>query len=121
MHLFLIPIRIGDVTVIDAAGRITLGADTALLRETIHELAEAGHNKIVLNLAGVTYIDSAGIGELVSAYVTFRGRGGAIKLVSLTERVQELMSTAKLHTIFEVFDDERKAVSSFAGNSSAGI
>jgi anti-sigma B factor antagonist len=114
VNLYLTPIDIGEVTVIDAAGRITLGANTAAFRELIHELAAAGRTKILLNLADVTYIDSSGIGELISAYMTVANRGGTIKLVNLARRVKELLNLTKLYTVFEVFEDKSKAVSSFS-------
>ncbi|HEY7334539.1 MAG TPA: STAS domain-containing protein [Bryobacteraceae bacterium] len=113
MSLYLTPMHVGDVTLIEAAGRITLGESVASLRDQIHELAESGRVKIVLKLADVAYIDSSGLGELVSAYTTVKSRGGAIKLLHLTARVKDLLQITKLSIIFEVFDDEAKALSSF--------
>src|SRR5215471_5959701 len=84
VSLYLTPMHVGDVTLIEAAGRITLGESVASLRDQIHELAAAGRLKIVLNLAGVNYIDSTGLGEMVSAYTTVKSQGGTIKLLNLT-------------------------------------
>ena len=106
--------QVGDVTLIEAAGRITLGRSVASLRDQIHELAGKGRTKIVLNLAQVAYIDSSGLGELVSAYATIANAGGAIKLLHLTSRVRDLLQITKLTTLFETFDDEGKALRSFS-------
>lgn len=106
--------HVGDVTLIEAAGRITLGQSVASLRDQIHELAGNGRMKIVLNLAQVAYIDSSGLGELVSAYTTMANAGGAIKLLHLTSRVRDLLQITKLTTLFETFDDEAEALRSFA-------
>ncbi|HEY6342581.1 MAG TPA: STAS domain-containing protein [Bryobacteraceae bacterium] len=114
MNLYLTPMQVGDVTLIEAAGRITLGRSVASLRDQIHELAGTGHTKIVLNLAQVAYIDSSGLGELVSAYTTIANAGGAIKLLHLTSRVRDLLQITKLTTLFETFDDEAEALRSFS-------
>jgi anti-sigma B factor antagonist len=106
--------QVGDVTLIEAAGRITLGHSVASLRDQIHELAGKGRTKIVLNLAQVAYIDSSGLGELVSAYTTIANAGGKIKLLHLTSRVRDLLQITKLTTLFETFDDEAEALRSFA-------
>ena len=106
--------QVGDVTVIDAEGRITLGEGSSAFRDTIRELAAAGNKKLLLNLAEVSYIDSSGIGELVSAFTTVTNHGGVLKLLKLTKRVQDLLQITKLYTVFEVFDDETAAVRSFA-------
>ena len=113
MSLYLTPMHLGDVTLIEAAGRITLGESVASLRDQIHELTSDGRVKIVLNLAQVGYIDSSGLGELVSAYATVKNRGGAIKLLHLTSRVKDVLQITRLSTLFEVFDDEAKALASF--------
>lgn len=117
MSLYLTPMHLGDVTLIEAAGRITLGESVVSLRNQIHELAEGGRLKIVLNLAQIAYIDSSGLGELVSAYATVKNRGGSIKLLHLTSRVRDLLQITKLSTLFEVFDDEAKALASFSSES----
>jgi anti-sigma B factor antagonist len=105
---------VGDVTVIDAVGRITLGEASSTFRDTIRELVSKGEKKLLLNLAEVSYIDSSGIGELVSAYTTVTNQGGQLKLLNLTKRIQDLLQITKLYTVFEVFDDEAKAVRSFS-------
>ena len=103
----------GVVTVVDIGGRITLGEGSALLRKTIRELLDDGRTKIVINLADVNYIDSSGIGELVSSFTTVSNQGGALKLLNLTKKIQELLAITKLLTVFQVFDSEQAAVSSF--------
>ncbi len=106
--------QVGEVTVVDAVGRITLGEGASAFRDNIRDLAANGHKKLLLNLAEVTYIDSSGIGELVSGFTTVANQGGTVKLLNLTKRVQDLLQITKLYTVFEVFDDEAKAVRSFA-------
>jgi len=105
--------QVGDVTVLDAAGRITLGEGSSTFRETIRGLVNEGKKKVLLNLADVSYIDSSGIGEMVSSFTTVTNAGGQMKLLNLTKRVQDLLQITKLYTIFEVFDDEAKAAVSF--------
>lgn len=106
--------QVGDVTVIDATGRITLGEGSSAFRDAIRDLAAKGNKKILLNLADVSYIDSSGIGELVSAFTTVTNQGGALKLLSLGKRVQDLLQITKLYTVFEVHEDEAAAVRSFS-------
>ena len=106
--------QVGDVTVVDAVGRVTLGEGASAFRDTIRDLASNGHKKLLLNLAEVSYIDSSGIGELVSGFTTVANQGGAVKLLNLTKRVQDLLQITKLYTVFEVFDDEAAAVRSFS-------
>ena len=105
--------QVGDVTVVDAVGRITLGEGASTFRDTIRDLAAGGHKKLLLNLAEISYIDSSGIGELVSGFTTVANQGGVVKLLNLTKRVQDLLQITKLYTVFEVHDDEAKAVQSF--------
>lgn len=105
--------QVGDVTVIDAVGRITLGEGSSAFRDTLKDLTAAGNKKLLLNLAGVNYIDSSGIGEMVSGFTTVTNQGGQLKLLNLTKRVQDLLQITKLYTVFEVFDDEAEAVRSF--------
>ena len=112
--------EVGDVVVIDAVGRITLGEGASTFRDKVRELAASGHKKLLLNLAEVSYIDSSGIGELVSGFTTVTNQGGAVKLLNLTKRVRDLLQITKLYTVFDVFDDEAKAIQSFAGSSSPG-
>lgn len=98
----------GDVVVLRARGRITLGGETNYLHETIRDLVEKGHRKILLNLEGVTYIDSAGVGTLVSAYSSVRSRGGVLKLVG--ERTRGLLQATKLYTVFDIARSEDEAL-----------
>ena len=105
--------RIGKVTVLDMDGNIRIGGQNVALQEAIRSLVDEGRNQIVLNLARVTYIDSSGLGELISSHVTVTNTGGQIKLLNLTQRFQELMTTTKLLTIFDVYDEELEAVDSF--------
>jgi anti-sigma B factor antagonist len=103
----------GVVTVVDIGGRITLGEGSALLRKTIRELLDDNRTKIVLNLADVNYIDSSGIGELVTAFTTVKNRGGNLKLLHLTKKVHDLLQLTKLFTVFDVYSDENSALGSF--------
>jgi anti-sigma B factor antagonist len=102
------------VSVVDVEGRITLGEGSSALREALRDLVAKNQNKILLNLGDVTYIDSSGIGELVSGYTTVSNSGGMLKLLNLNKRVKDLLQITKLYTVFEVFDDEAAAISSFA-------
>ncbi len=106
--------QVGDVTVIDAAGRITLGEGSSAFRDTVRDLTTNGNRKLLLNLADVTYIDSSGIGEMVSGFTSVTNQGGQLKLLNLTKRVKDLLQITKLYTVFEVFDDEAAAVRSFS-------
>ena len=108
----------GDVLVVDCEGRIIFGEESADLRDTVKMLIGQS-NKIVLNLAGVTYIDSGGLGTLVALYTTSHNAGSAIKLCNLTQRVGDLLAVTKLLTIFEVYDSEEKAVDAFLQNAAA--
>jgi anti-sigma B factor antagonist len=105
--------QVGEVTVVDAAGRITLGEGASTFRDTLRDLAGSGKKKLLLNLAEVSYIDSSGIGEMVSGFTTVTNAGGQVKLLNLTKRVKDLLQITKLYTVFEVFDDEAAAVRSF--------
>ena len=106
--------QVGDVSVMDVAGRITLGEGSAALRDALREMVGKNQKKILLNLGEVSYIDSSGIGELVSGFTTVTNSGGTLKLLNLNKRVKDLLQITKLYTVFEVFDDETKAVRSFA-------
>jgi anti-sigma B factor antagonist len=101
------------ITVVDIGGRITLGEGSALLRKTVRDLLEEKRILILLNLADVDYIDSSGIGELVSAYTGVKNRGGALKLLHLTKKVHDLLQLTKLFTVFDVYSDESTALNSF--------
>lgn len=106
--------QVGDVTVIDAAGRITLGEGASAFRDVIRDLAAKGDKKLLLNLSEVSYIDSSGIGEMVSGYTTVTNHGGMLKLLGLSKRVKDLLQITKLYTVFEAFEDEADAVRSFS-------
>jgi anti-sigma B factor antagonist len=106
--------QVGDVTVIDAVGRITLGEGASTFRDKVRELVASGNKKLLLNLGEVSYIDSSGIGEMVSGFTTVTNQGGVVKLLNLTKRVKDLLQITKLYTVFEVFEDEATAVRSFA-------
>ncbi len=113
MSVTLTTRQVGDVTVIDAAGRITLGEGSSTFRDAIKDLVTKGDKKVRLNLGDVSYIDSSGIGELVSGFPTLSNAGGRLKLLNLTKRVQDLLQITKLYTVFEVFDDEAAGLASF--------
>ena len=106
--------QVGDVTVIDAAGRITLGEGASAFRDTIRDFASKGNKKLLLNLGDVSYIDSSGIGEMVSGFTTVTNNGGQMKLVGLSKRIKDLLQITKLYTVFDVYDDEALAVRSFS-------
>jgi anti-sigma B factor antagonist len=105
--------EINDVAIIDFSGKITLGEGSSTLRRTIKDLIDKGHRKIVLNLYDVDYIDSSGIGELVSGYTTVRNASGELKLLHLTKRVHDLLQITRLFTVFDVQSDEDTALRSF--------
>ncbi len=105
--------QIGDVTIVDFSGKITLGEGSATLRKTIRDLTEGGEKKILLSLYDVDYIDSSGIGELVSAYTTVRNAGGELKLLHLTKRVHDILQITRLFTVFDVQTEETAAVRAF--------
>jgi anti-sigma B factor antagonist len=106
--------RVDGVTILDLSGRITLGEGSVVLRDQIRDLLGKGEKKLLLNLGDVTYIDSSGIGELVSAFTTVRNQGGELKLLNLTKKVHDLLQITKLYTVFDVKDDEASAVKAFA-------
>ena len=111
---------VGDARVLDCSGKITLGEGTMSIRGTVRDLVQSGVKKIVLNLAEVSYIDSAGVGELVSTYTTVANNGGQLKLLNLTKRIRDTLAITKLLTIFEVFDDEKAALASFGQQDISG-
>ncbi len=102
-----------DVIVVDLSGRIKLGEGSTTLRETVKDLMSKGHKKILLNLGDISYIDSSGIGELVSAFTSVRNQGGELKLLNLTKKVHDLLQITKLYTVFDVKDDETAAIRAF--------
>lgn len=106
--------QVEGVAVVDMSGRITLGEGSVVLRDTIRDLIGKGQKKILLNLGDVTYIDSSGIGELVSAFTAVRREGGELKLLNLTKKVHDLLQITKLYTVFDIKDDEATAIKAFA-------
>ena len=105
--------RIEGVSIVDLSGRITIGEGTIILKDAVRNLLQRNEKKILLNLADVSYIDSSGIGELVSSFTTVGNQGGKLKLLNLTKKVHDLLSITKLLTVFEVFEDEAKAIQTF--------
>ena len=105
--------QVDGVNIVDCSGRITLGEGSVVLRDIVKDLLSKGQKKILLNLGDVNYIDSSGIGELVSAYTTVRNQGGELKLLNLTKKVHDLLQITKLYTVFDVKDDEASAVKAF--------
>ncbi|HLK34046.1 MAG TPA: STAS domain-containing protein [Terriglobales bacterium] len=105
--------QVDGVTIVDLSGRITLGEGSVILRDTVRDLVGKGSKKILLNLGEVNYIDSSGIGELVSAFTSVRNQGGELKLLNLTKKVHDLLQITKLYTVFDVKDDETAAIKSF--------
>ena len=105
--------QVDGVAVVDMSGRITLGEGSVVLRDSIRDLIGKGSKKILLNLGDVTYIDSSGIGELVSAFTAVRREGGELKLLNLTKKVHDLLQITKLYTVFDIKDDEATAIKAF--------
>ena len=114
MNLKVSTRQVDGVSIVDCSGRITLGEGSIVLRDTVKDLLGKGQKKILLNLGDVNYIDSSGIGELVSAYTTAKNQGGELKLLKLTKKVHDLLQITKLYTVFDVKDDEAGAVKSFS-------
>jgi anti-sigma B factor antagonist len=106
--------QVDGITIVDCSGRITLGEGSVTLRDTVSQLLAKNQKKILLNLGDVNYIDSSGIGELVSAFTTVRKQGGDLKLLNLTKKVHDLLQITKLYTVFDVKDDEAAAVKAFS-------
>ncbi len=106
--------QVDGITIVDLSGRITLGEGSVVLRDTIKDLLGKGQKKILLNLGDVSYIDSSGIGELVSAFTSVRNQGGELKLLNLTKKVHDLLQITKLYTVFDVKDDEAAAIAAFS-------
>jgi len=105
--------RTGAVSIVDLSGQIKLGEGTSVLRDTVKDLLGKGHKKILLNLGDVNYIDSTGIGELVSAYASVRNQGGEMKLLRVTKKVRDVLQIMRLYTVFHVLDDESAAIAAF--------
>ena len=106
--------QVGDVSVVDVAGRITLGEGSSALRDALRDMVAKNQKKILLNLGDVSYIDSSGIGELVSGFTSVTNSGGQLKLLGLTKRVKDLLQITKLYTVFDVHEEESSAIRSFA-------
>jgi anti-sigma B factor antagonist len=105
--------KVGDVTVVDVSGKITLGEGSSALRDVLRDLTAQGAKKVLLNLSEVSYIDSSGIGELVSGFTSVANAGGTLKLLGLTKRVKDLLQITKLYTVFDVHEEEAHAIRSF--------
>ena len=114
MTMKMIDRQSAGVTIVDLSGRLVLGEETALLRNTIRDLITKGKKNILLNLGAVPFIDSSGIGELVSAFIAVRREGGDVKLLNLTRKVDQVLQIVKLRTVFDVFDNEAAALKAFA-------
>ena len=110
---------VGSVMVLDLSGKLVLGDGDALLKDKIHSLVFQNRKQIILNMSGLSYMDSSGLGALVASFVTAKNNGGQIKLVSLTKRLQDLLAIAKLLTVFDSYDSEAEAVNSFAAQPTA--
>ena len=110
---------VGNAAIIDLNGRITLGEDTQTLRDEFRSLIAQGKKNIILNLKNVSYVDSAGLGELVGAYTTAANQGGSVKLLNAQGKIRDLMQITKLYTVFQTYDNEQEAVRSFGAAASA--
>jgi anti-sigma B factor antagonist len=117
INLYIKERKVGNVTVLDMKGRVRIGGNTVALSKSIRCLIQEGKRLILLNLAGVTYIDSSGLGDLISSQVSALNKGGEIKLVYLTETLRELLTITKLLGVFDVYENESEALVSFAGHA----
>jgi anti-sigma B factor antagonist len=106
--------HVDAITILDLSGRITLGEGSVTIRDEVHNVLATGSKKILLNLGDINYIDSSGIGELVSAFTTVKNGGGELKLLNLTKKVHDLLQITKLYTVFDIKDDEASAIAAFA-------
>jgi anti-sigma B factor antagonist len=111
--------QVGPVTIVDISGRIVLGEESALLRNLVRDLLSEGHRKILFNLHEVEYIDTSGLGFLITALAGARKQGGEVKLLNLTQKVEDVMQITRLYTVFDILDDEAAAVRSFAQSAAA--
>jgi anti-sigma B factor antagonist len=111
--------ELGVVTIVDISGRIQLGEESAALRDLVSDLLSKGHKKILFNLRDVNYIDSSGLGHLVSAFTSVRNQGGVLKLLNLTNNVHSVMQMTRLYTVFDIMDNEAAAVKSFGQSAAA--
>jgi len=105
--------QVDGITILDLSGRITLGEGSITLRDSVHEVLAKGSKKILLNLGDTSYIDSSGIGELVSAFTSVKNAGGELKLLNLTKKVHDLLQITKLYTVFDIWDNEASAIGAF--------
>ena len=105
--------QVDGVTILDLSGRITLGEGSITLRDSVHEVLDKGSKHILLNLAQISYIDSSGVGELVSAFTSVKNAGGELKLLNLTQKVHDLLQITKLYTVFDIWDNEASAIGAF--------
>jgi len=115
MSLIIKTRKVDGVSVLDLSGKLTIGEPVMQLRDALRAHVASGETRILVNLADVTYVDSSGLGELVSSYTTVRNKGGDVKLLKLTAKIKDLLQMTKLLTVFEVYDDEAKAVASVKG------
>lgn len=111
--------KLGGLTIVDISGRIELGEESAALRDLVRDLLSKGRKQILFNLGDVNYIDSAGLGHMVSAFTSVRNQGGELKLVNLSNNIQNLMQITRLYTVFEIMDNESEAVKSFRQSAAA--
>jgi anti-sigma B factor antagonist len=105
--------QVDGITILDLSGRITLGEGSVTLRDAVHDVLAKGSKKILLNLENINYIDSSGIGELVSGFTSVRNAGGELKLLNLTKKVHDLLQITKLYTVFDIWDNEASGITSF--------
>ncbi len=105
--------QVDGITILDLSGRITLGEGSITLRDSVRDVLAKGSKNILLNLAQITYIDSSGIGELVSAFTSVKNAGGELKLLNLTQKVHDLLQITKLYTVFDIWDNEASAITAF--------
>jgi anti-sigma B factor antagonist len=119
MHMTTSTREVGGVTIVDISGRIVLGEESAALRDLVCDVLSKGHKKILFNLGDVNYIDSSGLGHLVSAFTSVRKQGGELKLLNLSKNVHNVMQITKLYTVFDIMDDEAVAVKSFGQSTAA--
>ena len=119
MHMTTSTRQVGGVTIVDISGRIVLCEESGALRELVRDILSKGHKQILLNLGNVNYIDSSGLGHLVSAFTSVRKQEGELKLLNLTKKVHELMQITRLYTVFDIMDDEAVAVKSFGQSAAA--
>jgi len=115
MSLIVKTRKVDGVSILDLSGKLTIGEPVIQLRDALRAQVASGETRILVNLADVTYVDSSGLGELVSSYTTVRNKGGDVKLLKLTAKIKDLLQMTKLLTVFEVYDDEAKAVASVKG------